>query len=450
MVRRALLLAVVAGFLLSSASVLAGPPTEEQVQGWLKQIEAKKANFGKDGNTGQDAYFGMFEEWAKGVPVEDMTPVQLSVLQDKRLLTFSNVRERVLPRLDEFEKGTGVDSALATIIRLQLFTSHPKYMEDVEGRKAAIGRLLGHPALPEIVKGNQTTLLLRSLGEAGDTASIKRHFDKLAAMVKMLEREGAAEHMSEIFRFYEVAKGAAPNPQAAEELRASLAAYGQRALKELEQRTPAPEHLSYYRRDVATLAGADTRGQLIGHTAPELKVEWASDPKVKSLAGLRGKVVVLDFWSTHCGPCVTAFPKVAQLCERYKGLPVQVVGVTYHQGAVPLKEGYLKTGDDVAKEHELLAKYFAEHRITWPQVSTTEDANSAEYGIRGIPSYVLIDAKGIVRHKDYFNRAPLEDKFARIDALLREASIEPPAPAQDPASTPPGRAASDVTTPDKK
>jgi hypothetical protein len=46
---------------------------------------------------------------------------------------------------------------------------------------------------------------------------------------------------------------------------------------------------------------------------------------------------------------------------------------------------------------------------------------------------VLIDAQGIVRHKDYFNSRPLEEKFARIDALLKEAGHTPPPAVEAPA-----------------
>jgi thiol-disulfide isomerase/thioredoxin len=419
-----LVLAAVSSF---SPGALAGPPTEAELAAWSRALDERRENFGKDGAATQEAYFKIFTDAAKSLPVEDMTPRQLSHVQERRILSFGALGQRLEKRLAELDKDTGVDGAIGLILRLQMIASDPKTMEDKGRRTELIGKLLDHPALPELIRTGESRLLLRSIAEAGDAQTIGPSYPRLERMVAVLEREGSPDHLDTIYSFYEQAAGAAPSAEAKAKLLESLTRYGQRAVAELEK-SPNVDNLDFFKRDVATLAGAATRGKLLNHPAPELKVDWASDSNVSSLAQLNGKVVVLDFWDSHCGPCIGAIPKMQQLADRYKGLPVQVLGVTHHVGDVPLKTGLVKTGDDFAKERGLMPEYFKQYGITWPNVMTNEDSNSAEYGVRGIPTYVLIDSKGVVRHKDYFNTRPLEDKFARIDALLKEAGVEPPPP----------------------
>jgi hypothetical protein len=183
-------LALLASLLVSVASAHAAPPADDQVREWMRQIEDRKANFGKDGQANQQAYFRMFEDWAKSLPVDDLTLVQLHALEDQRLLSFGNLRDRLDPRLARLEAGSGIDGALATILRLQLTASSPGAMKDTAAREREAARLLDHPALPEVVKGGQTTLLLRSLAEAAGADCLRPHFDRLLAMVRMLERDG--------------------------------------------------------------------------------------------------------------------------------------------------------------------------------------------------------------------------------------------------------------------
>ena len=66
-----------------------------------------------------------------------------------------------------------------------------------------------------------------------------------------------------------------------------------------------------------------------GHDAPEMTFTWSKGgPSFSKLSDLKGKVVVLDFWATWCGPCIGSFPNIAELQERYAGYDVAIVGVT--------------------------------------------------------------------------------------------------------------------------
>jgi thiol-disulfide isomerase/thioredoxin len=110
----------------------------------------------------------------------------------------------------------------------------------------------------------------------------------------------------------------------------------------------------------------------------------AINGKPVSIKGLKGKVVVIDFWATWCPPCVAEMPKMKKLYAEYKGKGVEFIGVSLDQS----KE---KGGLDSLK------KFVAENDITWPQYyqgNFWQSDFSKAWGINSIPCVFLIDADG--------------------------------------------------------
>ena len=99
---------------------------------------------------------------------------------------------------------------------------------------------------------------------------------------------------------------------------------------------------------------------------------------------LQGKVVVIDFWATWCGPCIAEMPKMKDLYSQYKDQGVEFIGISLDQ---PPSEG----GRD-----KLLA-YLQENGIDWPQYyqgSGWESEFSKGWGVSSIPQLFIIDAEG--------------------------------------------------------
>ncbi|QYU68185.1 TlpA family protein disulfide reductase [Leptolyngbya sp. 15MV] len=193
----------------------------------------------------------------------------------------------------------------------------------------------------------------------------------------------------------------------------------------------AQRRIASLERLKARLNGAAMRGELIGHEAPAIEFTWASmEPAPKSFADFKGKIVVVDFWATWCGPCIAAFPKMAEKVERYKGLPVVVLGVTSIQGshtnlrATDPKERRIDTRDDPAKEMALMTPYMKEMGMTWPVVFSKQDVFNPDFGVNGIPHVAIIDASGKVRFNGLHPMNPEVEK--RIDELLVEMGHTPP------------------------
>jgi thiol-disulfide isomerase/thioredoxin len=177
-------------------------------------------------------------------------------------------------------------------------------------------------------------------------------------------------------------------------------------------------------------ATRDASAALVGKPAAPLHFSWASRDALKTLADLRGKVVVLDFWATWCGPCVASFPQMRELTAHYRGLDVVVLGVTSIQGAIiGLQPEPIDTKGNPAKEMALMADYIKAKNITWPIAFSEEAVFNPDYAIRGIPHMAIVAPDGILRHSGLHPAMPHAEKVEKIDALLREFKLPVVAPA---------------------
>jgi len=133
--------------------------------------------------------------------------------------------------------------------------------------------------------------------------------------------------------------------------------------------------------------------RLLGEAAPELTVVdryFAGTPH--TLADLRGKVVLLDFWATWCMPCIEAFPTMLEWKQDFEAQGLSMIGLTRYYG---MAEGFPV---DNAAEVDFLKRFVRSHGLTYDFAVAKDETNHRTYGAAVIPTAVLIDRKGIVRY----------------------------------------------------
>jgi thiol-disulfide isomerase/thioredoxin len=153
-----------------------------------------------------------------------------------------------------------------------------------------------------------------------------------------------------------------------------------------------------YRRAVRRLAALDLEIKpeveidADAPPAPEITAQEWIDQKPVRLAGLRGRVVLLDFWATWCGPCHITFPYLRDWHEKYKNKGLVILGLTKYYGAT--------RGPEMTPKQELayLKSFKQRFRLPYGFAVADDSGNDLKYGISAIPTAVLIDRRGRVRY----------------------------------------------------
>lgn len=149
----------------------------------------------------------------------------------------------------------------------------------------------------------------------------------------------------------------------------------------------------------AACCSAAAAGPAIGSPAPDLGATTSFNTKdggAVTLASLKGRVVLIDFWATWCGPCVAAIPHVQELHEKYKDRGLVVIGHT-----------------DASSQK--LPEFIQQKKITYT-ITVGPDIGDA-WGVSGIPAVFLVDPEGRVAwsgHPSQLTDGDIEPLLARV------------------------------------
>ncbi len=157
----------------------------------------------------------------------------------------------------------------------------------------------------------------------------------------------------------------------------------------------------------------------IGHTAPAWRnTSWLNTPDGKPLttASLKGRVVLLNFWTFTCYNCRGALPSMVAFDRQYRDQGLTVIGI--HSPEFPPYGG----------EHDKknVADALTRHEIGYANAQDNDHATWNLYNIQYWPSYVLVDRTGKIRWEGYgefhLGDGNHRDVDSRIRTLLAEAA----------------------------
>lgn len=124
------------------------------------------------------------------------------------------------------------------------------------------------------------------------------------------------------------------------------------------------------------------------------------DGREVDIAKLEGKVVLIDFWATWCGPCVAELPHVKEAYDKLHAKGFEIVGVSFDE------------------DRSALEKFVKDKSMAWPQFFDGKGWGNKfgqEFGINSIPAMWLVDKKGVLRDQN-----AREELAIKVEKMLAE------------------------------
>jgi thiol-disulfide isomerase/thioredoxin len=156
-------------------------------------------------------------------------------------------------------------------------------------------------------------------------------------------------------------------------------------LKQLKLDFPDSEQAKQVDQMLANMKKAEESRKIadalvVDSSFPNFEVKDLDD-KPLSIAGYKGKVVMVDFWATWCPPCRAEVPNVASVYAKYHDKGFEIIGVSL----------------DKDKDKDKLISFTKEHNMPWRQYfdgKYWQNDLAAKYGIQSIPAAFLLDGNG--------------------------------------------------------
>jgi thiol-disulfide isomerase/thioredoxin len=128
------------------------------------------------------------------------------------------------------------------------------------------------------------------------------------------------------------------------------------------------------------------------------------DGRKLALEGLKGRVVVVNYWATWCEPCIEEMPSLERLRVKMRGRPFEVLAVNYGESA------------------ERVSRFVARMKLTMPVMLDPYKNSVDAWKVRGLPMTFIVDAKGQVRYWSFGERDWSQGEALQlVERLVSEA-----------------------------
>ena len=147
---------------------------------------------------------------------------------------------------------------------------------------------------------------------------------------------------------------------------------------------------------------------------PELaRHKMAPTVVVTTLAGkhfnlddMHGRVVLIDFWATWCGPCNQELPHMQKLAKKYENDPFEVISISWDSDESKWKD------------------FITAHTMTWNQYRDANHLLSTAFNVNAIPHYFTIDSDGVLTAENVGSGSMVDSRIEKLVQRAREAQRE--------------------------
>ena len=184
------------------------------------------------------------------------------------------------------------------------------------------------------------------------------------------------------------------------------------ALKELyTQKNKNEAGFDVYYEKLAAQAKIKRREEILKNQLDEVAPKFALkdfEGNEVSLVSLKGKVVVVDFWATWCGPCIASMPAMKKAQDKYKGND-------------KVKFVFIDTWENVEDKKKNAMEFMENKGYDFHVLLDTEDKVVGEFGVTGIPTKFVIDGNGKIRFKSVGYSGNLDGLVDELDTMIEIA-----------------------------
>jgi peroxiredoxin len=153
-------------------------------------------------------------------------------------------------------------------------------------------------------------------------------------------------------------------------------AKGKELMEQLKKEFPDSKAVAMLKRQEE--AEKTRAGLAVGKPFPDFEVKDTAG-KPLSLAAYKGKVILLDFWATWCGPCITELPNLLEAYEKHHAAGFEIIGIS------------------LDSDRSKLDNFVKQKKMNWPQHfdgKGWQNELAQKYGINSIPATYLLDREG--------------------------------------------------------